>query len=225
MRRRTSDSETPSSAWVTPVLSRDYVSGVTIDLKGELSAVPRVHGGMELTGIGHQFLAWWLEARGDGPMPAPEAVRPRALRKILPYIRYMSWEGPEQLVFRIYGSALAEASGIDLTGVDLFGLGEYPGRALDIARLRALHDTPCGVVLLREMRGFDGNAYPCEMVTLPVASGADGKPRVIGTILPVEVREEVWTKKIRLDREPGLTRAVFIDTGHGVPDPLLGMER
>ena len=214
-----------SSAWVTRVLRRDYVAGITVDIDGDLASVPDLFGDVRLTGVGHQFLAWWLEACGDEIIPSPDAVSPRALRQVLPYIRYMSWEGPEKLVFRIYGSALAEATGFDLTGCDLFGLGDYPGRHLDISRLKTLHDMPCGLVMLREMQGFDGNRYPCELLTMPIAPAADGKPRIIGTIVPTEVHEDIWTRKIRMDREPGLKRAVFIDTGHGVPDPLLGLER
>lgn len=142
----------PSPAWITRVLSREYLAGATVDLQGDSSSTPEIYAGVQLTGAGHQFLAWWQEARGADPIPAANAVSPRALRQILPYIRYMSWEGPERLVFRIYGSALAEATGFDLTGVDLFGLGDYPTRQLDIARLKALHEMPCGVVMLREMR-------------------------------------------------------------------------
>ncbi|MAB15483.1 MAG: hypothetical protein CMI59_16485 [Parvibaculum sp.] len=213
-----------SPAWITRVLSREYLAGATVDIQGDSSSTPEIYAGVQLTGAGHQFLAWWQEARGADPIPAANAVSPRALRQILPYIRYMSWAGPEQLIFRIYGSALAEATGFDLTGVDLFGLGDYPTRQLDIARLKALHEMPCGVIMQREMRGFDGSTNICELVTLPIAPAADGNPRLIGTIVPVEVQEDIWTKKLRMDLEPELKRAVFIDTGHGVPDPLLGME-
>ena len=220
----TAGGEVASPAWVTRVLSREYLAGATVDLQSDRSSTPEIYAGVRLTGAGHQFLAWWQEARGAGPIPAADAVSPRALRQILPYIRYMSWEGPEKLVFRIYGSALAEATGFDLTGFDLFGLGDYPTRHLDISRLRMLHDMPCGLVMLREMRGFDGSTHLCELVTLPIAPAVDGKPRIIGTIVPVEIEEDIWTKKLRMDREPELKRAVFIDTGYGVPDPLLGME-
>lgn len=222
--KETGGGEIVAPAWVSRVLSRDYLAGATVDLDSDTAPVPDIHNGVRLTGVGHQFLAWWQQARKGTPVPGPDAVNPRALRQILPYIRYMSWEGPEKLVFRIYGSALAEATGFDLTGYDLFGLRDYPARSADIARLKVLHEMPCGVIMLREMQGYDGNNYPVELLTMPIAPGEDGKPRVIGTIVPIEVHEDMWTKKIRMDREPGLTRAVFIDTGHGVPDPLLGME-
>ena len=223
--KKAGDGDVVSPAWVSRVLSRDYLAGATVDLDSDTASIPDIYGGVRLSGVGHQFLAWWQEARNGAAVPAADAVSPKALRQILPYIRYMSWEGPEKLVFRIYGSALAEATAFDLTGYDLFGLGDYPGRRLDIARLRALHEMPCGSIMLREMKGYDGNKYDVELVTMPIAPAADGKPRVLGTIVPIEVHEDIWTKKIRMDTEPGLKRAVFIDTGYGVPDRALGMER
>ena len=211
-----------SPAWVATAMSRDYALAAKVDIEGDASSIPDSYGGIRLTTVGHQFLAWWLEARRGAAMPSAEAVSPRALRQLLPYIRYMSWEGPECMVYRIFGSALAEGTGVDLTGSDLYG-AEYHGRATDIARMKMLHRAPCGGIMIRELPGQNGGKYPCELLTLPIAPGADGKLRTIGTVMPTEIDENVWTKKIRLDTELRLLRSVFIDIGYGVPDPALGL--
>lgn len=54
-------------------------------------------------------------------------------------------------------------------------------------------------------------------MTLPVAPGADGKNRVIGTIM---ARERMSGTEVDFRLAPPLTlrRAIFFDIGRGVPD-------
>lgn len=210
--------------WAAKALSRNYARSARVDIRLDAATIPDLHDDIRLTPVGHQLLAWWHEARGDNPMPSPDDVSPKTLRQLLPYIRYLSWEGPTSMLYRIFGSALAEVSGVDLTGADLYGDEDYPGRTTDIARMKMLHRTPCGVVMIRELPGRDGIQYPCEMMTLPIAPGADGKQRVIGTVMPTEINESIWTKKIDLPIGLNLLRSVFIDVGFGRPDLALGME-
>lgn len=205
-------------AWVRPHMEWAAVERAKARLSGSVKDVPREIGGIEITHLSHQFYAWWLEARGTRIMPAPDDVNPRALVELLPYMRYLSWEENDRLVFRIYGSALEAATGIDLTGTNTFGDNmDYPGRAEDMARLKLLHSHPCGLLLIRELRTPEGQPYLCELMTLPVAAGADGKNRVIGTVM---ARERMPESDVDFRLAPPLTlrRAIFFDIGFGVPD-------
>src|SRR5690554_6002945 len=101
------------AAWVRPHMEWAAVENAKARLSGSADSVPRTIENINLTHLSHQFYAWWLEARGTRVMPAPEDVSPRALVELLPYLRYLSWEENDRLVFRIYGSALAEATGLD----------------------------------------------------------------------------------------------------------------
>ena len=211
--------------WTESHLEWSSAENAKVRIAGSVEAVPGRIGDIDLTHLSRQFYAWWHEARGARAMPAPEDVNPRALIELLPYLRYLSWEEGDRLVFRIYGSALAEATGIDLTGTDTFGDdADYPGKAEDKARIRLLHEHPCGLLLIRELTGPDGASHLCELMTLPVSAGDDGKDRIIGTVM---LRERLPGDEVDFRLSPPLTlrRAVFFDVGHGVPDPLLGLER
>ncbi|WP_421864216.1 PAS domain-containing protein [Parvibaculum sp.] len=209
-------------AWVQPLMEWSAIEGVKARLNGPAGDVPTEIGGVEISNAGRQLLAWWLEARGSRAMPDADDVSPRALVELLPYIRYLSWEDEDRLVFRIFGSALAEAAGVDLAGYDMFAFS-HDEVGIDKARLKQLHDQPCGIVLVRDVFGHADAQYPCEFMTLPIAPGPDGKKRIIGTIVPV-ARIEEWTAELIFDRILTLRRAVYFDTGAGVPDPSLGLE-
>ncbi|MBO6634192.1 PAS domain-containing protein [Parvibaculum sp.] len=206
------------AAWVRPHMEWAAVENAKARLAGSADAAPRMIGDIDLTPLSHQFYAWWLEARGTRIMPAPDNVSPRALVELLPYMRYLSWEENDRLVFRIYGSALAEATGLDLTGSDTFGDDiDYPGKAADKARLRLLHSHPCGLLLIRELKTPAGQPYLCELMTLPVSGGNDGKDRIIGTVM---ARERMPDGDVDFRLSPPLTlrRAIFFDIGNGIPD-------
>lgn len=186
-------------------------------IAGPVEQAPSHVGDIELHPLSRQLLAWWLETRGTRVMPAPDDVSPKALVELLPYIRLLRWENENELVFRIFGSALAEATGFDLTGYNSIGEGDYAGKADDVTRLKLLHAQPCGVLLHRDLMRPDGSTYTCEFLNLPISSGEDGKTRVVGTVVPCE---EVSEAKLDYDIKTPLTvrRAAFIDIGFGLPE-------
>lgn len=216
------DSGESRPTWVQPLMEWSALSNVKARLRGSIDVVPERIGGQTLSNPGRQLLAWWLEARATEAMPGPDDVNPRALVELLPYIRYLSWEDENKLVFRIYGSALAEATGFDLTGYDILGSGHAEVEA-DRARLKQLHAQPCGLLMVRDVFGKSGTPYPCEFMTLPIAPGPDGKRRIIGTVAPIEQMRE-WNVEVSLERVMTLRRAVYFDTGAGIPDPSLCLE-
>lgn len=207
--------------WVQPLMEWSAVENVRARLARPIDGVPSEIDDVVLSNPGRQLLAWWLEAREDRAMPGADDVSPRALVELLPYIRYLSWEEDGALVFRIYGSALVEASGFDLTGHNIFATG-HEEVAIDRRRLKALHEQPCGIVMIRDIHGRDGKTHPCEFMTLPIGPGADGKPRLIGTVVPaVKMRE--WNVDVVFTGILTLRRAVYFDIGHGVPDSASGL--
>ncbi len=208
--------------WVQSLMQRSAVETAKARLQGPIDHVPVEVGGLPLSNVGRQLYAWWLEARGDKPMPLSSDVSLRGLVELLPYIRYLSWEDEKSLIFRIYGSALVEGSGFDLTGYNVFGPDEHAEAAIDRARLRVLHAQPCGVVMIRDIFDRSGRAYACEFMTLPIAPDGDGKDRIIGTVVPCEDIAE-WNVDVVFDRIQTLHRATFIDTGFGVPAASLGL--
>jgi len=211
------NTEDGRSAWVLPVMSWSAINKAKARLKGSVEDAPSHVGDIELRPISRELLAWWYEARGARMMPEPEDVDPKALVELLPYFRMLRWEDEERLVFRIYGSALAEATGMDLTGKNSIAPFDYDGKEDDVARLKLMHQHSCGLLLHRDLSRPDGSTYTCEFLNLPVTGGAENMPRIIGTITPCAAVDE---RKLDFSLKKALTvrRAVFIDIGFGLPD-------
>ncbi len=207
------------AGWVRTAISKDQILRIKAASDGMAASVPRKVGGLELTHVSHQFLAYWLEARGGKPMPDAGDIRPRDFAQLLPYMRYLSWEGPERLVYRIFGTALAEVAKIDLTGMNMLDLVEQEHKARSVRGLQWLHEVPCGLLQVRDITDANGLPRACEFLSLPVAPGADGKKRVIG---PGMLREkdapEDFSLVVNQDSVTRLKRLVFIDIGYGIPD-------
>lgn len=205
------------TAWVWPTLAWSAVTGAKARLTGTGPEAPTHVDDIELNPLSREFFSWWLEARGSRAMPVPEDVNPKGLVELLPYFRLLRWESETSLVFRIFGSALVETTGFDLTGHCTFGEADYAGKRDDMARLKLMHTHPCGLLTQRELRGLDGASHICEIINLPVSGGGDGKNRIVGTVV---MRQAVGEDELDFKLAPPLTlrRAIFIDLGFGVPD-------
>lgn len=210
------------SGWELPALSWNAVMKARARIDGSDENVPTHVGDIKLHSLSRQVFAWWMDKRKDRAMPDAEDVNPRGLVELLPYIRLLHWNEEDDLVVRIFGSALAAVSGIDLTGSSVFLVDDYPERDNDKARLKAIHDHPCGLLLHREYTATDGSPCVCEFINLPVASAGDGMGRIIGTIVPCDPIEENKLK-FTVTAEPILRRAAFIDIGFGLPDAAAGL--
>jgi len=162
------------------------------------------------------FLAHWLDARGDAPMPGPDEMAPGGMVSLLPYLRYFRWEGPDTLTFRVWGTALSDWMRMDLTGLNVFDLLPPDEIAREKARLLSLHARPCGFVQLRQVTDHLGMTRLFEFLTLPVAAGPDGGDRMIG---PGSFCDEMPGERIELAANPKTVAHSFryLDLGFGVP--------
>lgn len=163
------------------------------------------------------FLAYWKEVRGSSPMPSADDVRPSDFISLLPFVRYMRWDGPEAVVFKVWGTALAEWMNVDLTGRNVFNLLPEAERPVELERLKNLHRVPCGFVQQRRVTDIAGMTRLFEFLTLPVAAGSDRQPRMIG---PGSFVDAVPGERVELADDPKTVIHSFryIDLGHGVPD-------
>lgn len=203
--------------WELPALSWNAVVKARARIDGSDEHVPTHVDDIELHSLSRQIFAWWMDARKDRLMPEAGDVHPRKLVELLPYIRLLQWNDEDDLIVRIFGSALAAVSGIDMTGSSVFLVDDYPERENDKARLKLIHDHPCGLLLHREYIAPDGVPCVCEFINLPIGAASDGLGRIIGTIIPC-VRIEESKLKFSVTGEPVLRRAAFIDIGFGLPE-------
>lgn len=209
------------SSWVLPSLSWSAVMKARARIgRGDEDVpthVPGPQGDIELHSLSRQMFSWWLNACGDRAMPDAEDVSPKELVELLPYVRLLQWSEEGDLVHRIFGGALVASTGIDLTGHSVFLVDDYPERANDMARLKMIHEHPCGLLMHRDYVTPDGSVCSCQFVNFPISGGKDGRGRIIGTIVPCEPVDEDKLK-FNVTGTPVLRRAAFIDIGFGLPD-------
>lgn len=162
------------------------------------------------------FLSYWQDARGANPIPLPQDIRPSDITALLPYLRYMRWDGPKAVVYRLWGTGLAEWMRVDLTGINVFDLLPESEHATEMERLVNLHRVPCGFVQQRKVTDRSGMARLFEFLTLPVAAGSDGQARMIG---PGSFVDAVPGERVELADDPRTEIHSFryIDLGHGIP--------
>lgn len=179
-------------------------------------AVGHAHGEAALSFRSQAFLAYWKDVRGSSAIPAAEDVRPSDFVSLLPYVRYMRWRGPDAVVFTVWGTALADWMNADLTGRNVFDLLPDGERAVETQRLQNLHRLPCGFVQQRRVTDITGMTRLFEFLTLPVAAGEDGEPRMIG---PGSFVDSEPGERVELADDPKTVIHSFryIDLGYGVP--------
>lgn len=78
----------------------------------------------------HRLLAYWLEKRGNRPMPTRDDIDPGEIRDLLPNIVMVDIEVPFRVRYRLVGTRVADFNRIDFTGRYLDdlrwdGLGRY----------------------------------------------------------------------------------------------------
>lgn len=210
------------AGWAYSSMRPEVANSAAASVSWPLSDVPRKHGEVTLTPVAHAFLAHWWHIRGSKTIPDTDDISLPKLRTLAPYVRYMHWDG-DALIHRLWGSALTEGIGVDMTGHDVMAYIPEARREANFDMLRALHEQPCGVVLVTRDTTRLGSGRSGEMTFLPVRAPDGVGQRLVGTMQWGEVNGLV--KPLRLEADTpqplSLERASFIDVGAGVPDTEL----
>jgi hypothetical protein len=144
--------------------------------------IVREHGGIALTNVGYEFLRYYMWACGDQGIAHEKDIRPPDFVPVLPFVRYFEWDG-RGLHCRVFGSALATAVGIDLTGYDMLALQADDLKPRTIKVVEDVHRYSCGAVSLWQMTGAGGGNVDVEFTYFPVAVDPGRPVRVIGTMM------------------------------------------
>jgi hypothetical protein len=209
--------------WIAHQLEASYVSRVKARVENPECDVPLIVDGYEVSNVGHQLLVWWLSARGDRVLPDVNDLDMRALVELSPYLRYASWEGPEELIVRVFGSALSVGASRDTTGENIYADQSASWRDHDLCRMTEMRDKPFGLINFWAVKDDQGGGLFVEVVSLPIAPGADGKQRVISSFMPIDVIHKSGMgdrleTTIDIDCSVEFRGEIFIEAGLGVPD-------
>lgn len=84
----------------------------------------------------HAVFDYWQAKRGTRPMPARRDIDPFELRSVLPYLMLTDVEPGPRFRYRLFGTAVVEAFGLDATGryVDDVMIGRYKEFLLGLYR-------------------------------------------------------------------------------------------
>lgn len=75
----------------------------------------------------HEVYAYWQSKRGQRPMPARRDINPADMKAVLPHLMLVDVEPGPRFRYRLFGTAVSEAFGLDATGqyIDVVMVGPY----------------------------------------------------------------------------------------------------
>lgn len=135
------------------------------------------------------LLGYWNDLRRGRPMPDRSDIRPEGLVRFLPSLAIVETiDGGSDFRFRLFGTVLAEYTGVDRTGERFSQLEKAPGsplsteetreRWISIARTAFALTRPVFFKLRRA--GTDRAAPELHGIVLPLSTGAADIGQVIG---------------------------------------------
>jgi len=167
------------------------------------------------------FAKAWQNWRGGETVPRRADVRLEDIGRLLQLVSVIEVVSQELARFRIAGTALCEALGFELTGLNFFDFATPEARAPGIARTHQVAGQPCGSHYLLSITYSSGRTVPTEIVSFPVwPDDPSAPPQIFGLSMALEEMrlEGPASESNQLFRGEGFR---FIDIGAGVPDPAL----
>lgn len=171
------------------------------------------------------FAKAWQSWRGADLVPRRSAARIEDIHTLMPLISIIEVISPEVAKFRLAGTALCDAMGIELTGLNYFEFATPEERAVRAARTCELVAQPCGSHFLFPIAFKTGRTVPAEVLSLPVLpDDPSAPPQIFGiSVLMEGLRlEETAAEPNQLPMVEGFQ---FVDIGAGVPDDALDLAK
>jgi hypothetical protein len=169
------------------------------------------------------FAEAWQGWRGAELVPRRAAVRIEEIGKLLPLITVLELVSEDSAIFRLAGTDLFDALGIDLTGLDFYAMTTPETRAIRVARTIQAGQRPCGTHYLHPIVYQSGRTVPSEVVSLPVWPDDPTDPPQFFSI-------SMALDETKLDGTVAEPRQLpigdgyqFVDIGAGVPDEDLNL--
>lgn len=169
------------------------------------------------------FASAWDGWRGGQMVPSRADMRIDQISGLLPMLTIVELSAPETIAIRLAGTAIADATGLELTGKNYLELASPNVRPYRHARAKRVAHHPCGA-LLHNVRDSvdDDRKIQLEMLTLPVRpSDADGPMQLVTLAVPV-ASEHLMREHFSAEIGKAADSFTFIDIGAGIPvDPRL----
>ena len=157
----------------------------------------------------------WLDIAGDRIMPAKSDLRPEELVRTLPNLLIYEYVSPEEIRFRLYGTALRAAYRRDLTGENYLDLTPPGERKETSERLFTLINFPCAAFSRLMAPAGKEVMGTYEAVGFPLTDDK-GKPG-----FAIYASDLIQRGLAPCDRDPQKIHnlaPMFLDIGNGLPD-------
>jgi hypothetical protein len=164
------------------------------------------------------LLEYWQGLRGERLMPRRSELDPGALKPILPYIWIQEVRGPNELMFRLAGTATREMFGVELTTRNQLDLTPSADRRTRSWRHWNAANRPCGSFYHLPLT-YSGVTKSHEGLWLPIAPDREGSfPLLLGLLVPIKGTH--WLRQDELSRIEMAFYMTFFDIGAGTPDSI-----
>ncbi len=169
------------------------------------------------------FANTWQIWRGTKLVPHRADVRIEDISNLLHLISVIEIKGPETAKFRLAGTALCEAMGIELTGLNFYDFTTPEERGPRIARTQKVVEQPCGSHFVFPIAYRSGRTVQSEVLSFPVWPDDPAAPPQIFAMSMALEETGMEGPMAEPNRLPLVDGFQFVDIGAGVPDPGLDL--
>ena len=169
------------------------------------------------------FSEAWQGWRGTDLVPRRSDARIEEISKLLPLVSIVELISTELAIFRLAGTALCDAMGVELTGLNYFDLTRPETRARRVARTCQFVAHPCGGQVLYPIAYSSGRRVTTQVLSLPIRSNdPSAPPQIFAISVPLEDMR-LAGPAVESNQLPMGEDFHFIDIGAGVPDASLNL--
>ncbi len=164
--------------------------------------------------VSQALYSYWNSLRGDRVAPKRFEIEPSCISGNLPDTFILERVSPSSLRFRLAGTRICEAFGIDFRGVDLFRLFE-DGDARIIAQQIASASEGAVCEFRISAGSTSGLSTEFELLILPLTHTRDTVDRFLGALTPVA--RPNWLGTVALTQRKLLSHELIWPDGVALP--------
>lgn len=147
--------------------------------------------------VSQSLYSYWNALRGDRPAPRRFEIEPSHIAHNLPDTFILERVTPANIRFRLAGSRIVDALGIELRGRNLLDLFGSEGAEAVRARMELIASR-CAVGIFRVMASNDaGKSAAFEILVMPLTHTQGAVERFLGCVAPIERPSWLGTEQLR----------------------------
>lgn len=170
------------------------------------------------TDAARSLFAAWKTWRGDALLPSRADMRLSDIVALLPMISVLEIRSPQEIVFRLAGTAITAAVGFELKGMNYLEMTKPEIRPHRSARLLSLARQPCGGLAHNVRAVDDGGSAGIEIMVLPIRPAENDGALQLLSISALTDPGVMLGGDIKAQLDKVADQFSYLDVGAGVPD-------